>query len=195
MLAGETPRPTSTRYLIESSASSRFCLHLPAHTLCRPCKTAGRWLIPAWLRRQLHSHYRCPCTACSPDLVALTTLHKCAGRSRTLAGGEPPAQAAPHVTTQAPQTTTHTITFFANGIFTVDNGERGCTIASMAYLYWHVFEAGGGPPVVCFFDLSGAIPLGCAVLGVEGSATVLLEYIARFESYAAVPQASAAWRR
>ena len=103
--------------------------------------------------RQPHLHCRCPFTACSPGLIAPPSLHMRAGRSRTLAGGEAPAQAAPLLAPQMPQTTAHTITFFANGIFTVDDGELGRTNARVAYLHWHVFQACGGRPVFCWFAL------------------------------------------
>ena len=152
-------------------------LHVSARTVCRTGKIAGRWCLPAWLRRQPDSHCRCPVTEGSLDLIAPPSLQKCAGRSRTLAGGDPLAQAAPSVASQVPQTTTHTITFYANGIFTVDNGGLGCTSARVAPLCSHVSAACGGHHVLCCFDLCGAVPLGYAAQGILGqcsNAPVLL---------------------
>ncbi len=46
------------------------------------------------------------------------------GRGRTLAGDAPPQDAPqmPQAPTQPPEQTVHTITFYTNGIFTVDDG-------------------------------------------------------------------------
>lgn len=43
------------------------------------------------------------------------------GRGRTLAGDAPP-QDAPPAPAQVPEQSVHTITFYTNGIFTVDDG-------------------------------------------------------------------------
>lgn len=48
------------------------------------------------------------------------------GRGRTLAGDAPAEEEAPaaQAPAQAPEQMVHTITFFQNGVFTVDDGER-----------------------------------------------------------------------
>ena len=90
------------------------------------------------------------------------------GRGRTLAGDAPEQDApqAPQAPTQPPEQTMHTITFYTNGIFTVDNGTPVISIMhglspQRTVKLWTTAS--------CFFERAITHPFKCASVSLRWS--------------------------